>query len=368
MKNTIGNNLTVTLFGESHGKAIGAVLDGVPSGVKIDYEIITRMMNQRKATGTISTGRREEDIPEFLSGVKNGYTEGTPIAFVIANKNVHSSDYNALENIARPGHADYAGHIKYRGYEDASGGGHFSGRLTAPLVVAGAICMCMLQEKGIFIGTHIAKMMNIEDRPFDENNLMKDITACNTKTFSVLDEEKAESMIALINDAREHMDSVGGVLDTAVIGICAGVGEPEFDSVESCLSHALFSIPACKGVEFGSGFEFSDMYGSQANDAFCMNGEEIETTTNHNGGINGGITNGMPIRFRTVFKPTPSIAQLQKTVNFQTKKNVDIEIHGRHDPAVIHRARVVVDAMTAITLADLLITRFGMEYFGGEKR
>ncbi len=368
MKNVIGNNLSVTLFGESHGKGIGAVLDGVPSGVKIDYDIIARMMQQRKAAGTISTGRREDDIPEFLSGIKDGYTEGTPIAFVIPNKNVHSSDYNALKNIARPGHADYAGHVKYRGYEDASGGGHFSGRLTAPLVVCGAICICMLQEKGITIGTHISKMMHIEDRPFDEKHLEQDIALCNAKTFSVLDEKKGEQMIALIEDARNHMDSVGGVLDTAITGLCAGVGEPEFDSVESCLAHALFSIPACKGVEFGSGFDFSNMYGSAANDAFCMHGKEIITKTNHNGGINGGITNGMPIRFKTVFKPTPSIAQLQKTVNFQTKENVDVEIHGRHDPAVIHRARVVVDAMSAITVADLLITRFGSVYFGGEKQ
>ena len=226
----------------------------------------------------------------------------------------------------------------------------------------------MLQEKGISIGTHISKMMHIEDRPFDEKHLEQDIALCNAKTFSVLDEKKGEQMIALIEDARNHMDSVGGVLDTAITGLCAGVGEPEFDSVESFLAHALFSIPACKGVEFGSGFDFSNMYGSAANDAFCMHGKEIITKTNHNGGINGGITNGMPIRFKTVFKPTPSIAQLQKTVNFQTKENVDVEIHGRHDPAVIHRARVVVDAMSAITVADLLITRFGSVYFGGEKQ
>lgn len=367
MKNTFGNNITITLFGESHGQAIGAVIDGVPSGVKIDYDLMTKMMNQRKATGTISTGRKEDDIPEVLSGVKNGYTEGTPIALVIQNKNVHSSDYNALENIARPAHADYAGHIKYRGNEDASGGGHFSGRLTAPIVAAGAICMSMLNEKGIYIGTHISRMMNIGDRPFDEEHLYDDIQICNSKTFSVLDESKGNEMIELINQAREKNDSVGGILDTAIIGMDAGVGEPEFDSVESVLSHALFSIPACKGIQFGSGFDFADMYGSVANDPFRMENDEIVTTTNHNGGINGGITNGMPIRFKTVFKPTPSIAQSQKTVNFKTKENVDVEIHGRHDPAIIHRARVVVDAMCAITLVDLLMTRYGELYFGSEK-
>ncbi len=363
MKNTFGNNITITLFGESHGPSIGVVMDGVPSGVRIDYELMKRMMNQRKAQGTISTGRQEDDIPEILSGVKNGYTEGTPIALVIQNKNVHSSDYNALENIARPSHADYAGHMKYCGFEDASGGGHFSGRLTAPIVAAGAICMSMLNQKGIYIGTHIQKMMQIEDRKFDEDNLYEDIQTCNTKLFSVLDDSKGEEMIELINQARKNQDSVGGILDTAIIGMDAGIGEPEFDSVESVLSHALFSIPACKGVMFGSGFEFANMYGSQANDSFYMKDGKVTTKTNHNGGINGGITNGMPIRFQTVFKPTPSISKSQKTVNFQTKEDVEIEIQGRHDPAIIHRARVVVDAMSAIALVDLLISRFGELYF-----
>lgn len=363
MKNTFGNNITITLFGESHGPSIGVIMDGVPSGVKIDYELMKRMMNQRKAQGTISTGRQEDDIPEILSGVKNGYTEGTPIALVIQNKNVHSSDYNALENIARPSHADYAGHMKYCGYEDASGGGHFSGRLTAPIVAAGAICMSMLNQKGIYIGTHIQKMMQIEDRKFDEEHLYDDIQTCNTKLFSVLDDSKGEEMIELINQARKNQDSVGGILDTAIIGMDAGIGEPEFDSVESVLSHALFSIPACKGVMFGSGFALANMYGSQANDSFCMKDGIVTTKTNHNGGINGGITNGMPIRFQTVFKPTPSISQLQKTVNFKTKEDIEIEIQGRHDPAIIHRARVVVDAMSAITLVDLLISRFGELYF-----
>ena len=363
MKNTFGNNITITLFGESHGPSIGVIMDGVPSGVKIDYELMKRMMNQRKAQGTISTGRQEDDIPEILSGVKNGYTEGTPIALVIQNKNVHSLDYNALENIARPSHADYAGHMKYCGYEDASGGGHFSGRLTAPIVAAGAICMSMLNQKGIYIGTHIQKMMQIEDRKFDEENLYEDIQTCNTKLFSVLDDSKGEEMIELINQARKNQDSVGGILDTAIIGMDAGIGEPEFDSVESVLSHALFSIPACKGVIFGSGFALANMYGSQANDSFCMKDGIVTTKTNHNGGINGGITNGMPIRFQTVFKPTPSISQLQKTVNFKTKEDVEIEIQGRHDPAIIHRARVVVDAMSAIALVDLLIYRFGELYF-----
>lgn len=368
MKNTFGNHLTVTLFGESHGKAIGAVIDGLPPGVKIDYELMADMMEKRKAAGTISTGRREEDIPEFVSGIKDGYTEGTPVAFFIQNKNQNSSDYNELKDIARPGHADYAGHIKYRGYEDASGGGHFSGRLTAPIVAAGSICMHMLNTKGIRIGTHIAKLKDIEDRPFDEENLSSDLDILDQRRFAALDEKKGEAMIALINAAREDQNSVGGILDTAVIGLEAGIGEPEFDSVESELSHAMFSIPAVKGIEFGSGFEFADLYGSEANDSFVLKNGKIVTATNHNGGINGGITNGMPIRFRTVIKPTPSISRKQQTVDYVQKKEKSIEIHGRHDPAIIHRARIVVDAMTAITLTDLLLERHGSLYFGGERK
>lgn len=368
MNNTIGNHITLTLFGESHGPAIGGVLDGVPSGVKIDYDLIADWMNKRKATGKISTGRHEDDIPEILSGVKDGYTEGTPIAYIIRNNNVHKSDYNALENIARPGHADYAGHVKYRGYEDASGGGHFSGRLTAVMVTAGAICMSMLKEKGIAIGTHIQSLHGMEDDTFDETNLLKDIETLDRALFPVLNEEKGKEMVVAIENARNERDSLGGMLDTAVIGLDAGVGEPEFDSLESLLAHAMFSIPAVKGIQFGKGFEFANMKGSQANDPFEMEGEKIVTSSNNNGGINGGISNGMPIRFRTVIKPTPSIAQKQNTVDFVKKENKEIEIQGRHDPAIIHRARIVVDAMTAFTLTDVLIGRYGSTYFGGEKK
>jgi chorismate synthase len=368
MKNTIGNSLTVTLFGESHGKAIGAVIDGIPAGVKIDYELMADMMEKRKAVGTISTVRREDDIPQFLSGIKDGYSEGTSIAFIIPNENVHKDDYVSLQNIARPSHADYTAHIKYRGYEDASGGGHFSGRLTAPLTAAGAICMSMLNEKGIQIGTHIASLHGLSDRPFDEQHLEDDISMLNERKFAVLDEKIGGAMVALINEARKSQDSIGGVLDTAVIGLEAGVGEPEFDSIESELSRAVFSIPAVKGIEFGAGFGFADMYGSEANDPFCMKNGKVCTETNYNGGINGGISNGMPIRFRTVIKPTPSIAKKQKSVDYETGEEKDIEIVGRHDPAIIHRARIVVDAMTAITLCDLLMQVHGSLWFAGEKK
>lgn len=366
MKNTFGNHITITLFGESHGPAIGCVVDGLPPGIKIDYEQIAREMGKRKAAGAISTARKEDDLPEFLSGIKNGYTEGTPVGILIRNTNVHSKDYESLKNTARPGHADYAGHVKYCGYEDASGGGHFSGRLTAPIVAAGAICEQMLERKGILIGTHIASLQYLQDTPFDENNLEEQIRELNEKKFAVLDDEKGKAMIAAIMAARQEQDSIGGILDTAIVGLEAGIGEPEFDSVESDIAHAIFSIPAVKGIEFGAGFRFAEMMGSEANDAFAMKDGKIVTETNNNGGINGGISNGMPIRFRTVIKPTPSIAKKQKTVNFETKTDKELEIVGRHDPAIIHRARCVVDAMTAITLVDLLMERHGPLWFKGE--
>lgn len=367
MKNTFGNQLTITLFGESHGTAIGAVIDGVPSGVKIDEELMKRMMEQRKAVGSISTARKEADLPHILSGVKNGYTEGTPIAICIENQNVRRQDYNALQNVARPGHADYAGHMKYLGYEDASGGGHFSGRITAPIVATGAICMHMLETKGIYVGTHITQLLNLKDRPYDEEHLLEDIQKVNQKTFAVLDDEMEEKMTSLIQDARSKQDSVGGILDTAIFGLEPGIGEPEFDSLESLISHAMFSIGGVKGIEFGDGFNFSTMYGSQANDAFRIKDGKVVTKTNHNGGINGGISNGMPIRFRLAVKPTPSIAQEQETVNFDTKQEQPITIVGRHDPAIIHRVRVVVDSLVAITLVNFLIERHGSLYFGDEK-
>ena len=368
MKNVFGNHITITLFGESHGKAIGCVIDGLPPGIKVDYELIAGEMGKRKAAGAISTARREDDLPEFLSGIKNGYTEGTPVALMIANSSQHSKDYEALKNTARPGHADYTGHIKYQGFEDASGGGHFSGRLTAPIVAAGAICKQLLESKGIYIGTHIASLYDLEDDPFDENHLEQQIKELNERKFAVLNEKKGEAMIASIMAAKAEQDSVGGILDTAVTGLEAGIGEPEFDSVESELAHAIFSVPAVKGIEFGAGFRFAQMKGSEANDPFAIKDGRVVTETNNNGGINGGITNGMPVRFRTVIKPTPSISKTQKTVNFETMTEKELVIQGRHDPAIIHRARVVVDAMTAITLVDLLMERHGTLWFGGNEK
>jgi chorismate synthase len=365
MSNILGRNLTVTLFGESHGPAIGAVLDGVPGGVKIDMDLINKGMDFRRAAGALSTGRHEADEVHILSGVKDGYAQGTPITLVIENNNVHRHDYENLKDTARPGHADYTGYVHYNGYADLSGGGHFSGRLTAPITACGMIAEGMLKEKGIVIGSHISEIHGIKDDPFDPSKLKEQIEQVNGEHFAVLNAEAGEKMQACIRAARMDGDSVGGTLETCIYGLEAGVGDPEFDSLESLLSHAVFSVPAVKGIAFGEGFGFSSLYGSEANDAFIMKDGRVETSTNHNGGINGGISNGMPIVFTTVIKPTPSISKSQHTVNYVEKKEKELIIQGRHDPCILHRARIVVDAVSALTIADALMTRFGQAYFGG---
>ncbi len=362
MKNTFGNSITVTLFGESHGEAIGCVLDGIAPGIEVDEEFIARQMEKRKGINSISTPRREADKVRILSGVFEGKTTGTPIAVMIENASQHSKDYSLTKDLARPGHADFTAECKYHGYQDFRGGGHFSGRITAPLVAAGAICLKALSQKGIEIGTHIASLSNIKDRKFD--NLNEDIALLKEREMPTLCEKAGADMIALIEKTREEGDSVGGVLTTAVTGLPAGVGEPWFDSLESVLSHILFSVPGVKGVEFGSGFDFAQMKGSEANDAFAMCDGRVQTKTNNNGGINGGISNGMPVVFSCAVKPTPSIFKKQQTVDFKKNENAEIEIKGRHDPAIIHRARVVVDSVTAIALCDMLSIRYGTDWLG----
>ncbi len=364
MKNTFGTHVSITLFGESHGPYIGAVLDGLAPGIAVDEDVIRQQLSLRRPQDELSTPRREQDDFRIVSGVFNGVTTGTALCILIPNSDTHSKDYSQTRAMARPGHADFAAYCKYHGYEDYRGGGHFSGRITAALVAAGAILRHALEQRGIYIGTHISQCYNVLDREFSDYRA--DIATLNTSAFPVLDEDAGELMKSAIRAARENSDSVGGVLQTAVIGVPAGVGEPWFDSVESQLSHALFSIPAVKGVEFGAGFEFASMCGSVANDGFKMNDDgTIVTTTNHNGGINGGITNGMPLLFRCAVKPTPSIAQAQKTVDFMAGQDAVLEIKGRHDPAIIHRARVVVDSVTAIVLADLLAQRYGTDWLKG---
>lgn len=360
MKNTLGHSVSLTLFGESHGEKIGVVLDGMAPGVEVDMEDILAQVELRKPHGRISTQRREADFPQIVSGVFEGKTTGTPICILMENGNTKSKDYSKTKDLARPGHADYTGFEKYHGFGDYRGGGHFSGRLTAPIVAAGAIARKALEKKNIWIGTHILQCGEIRDREFSD--LEKDIRYLRNLQFPVLEKQIEAEMTAYMEEAANEGDSVGGILQTAVSGIEPGVGEPWFDSVESVLAHGLFGIPAIKGVEFGLGFRFAEKKGSEANDAFGMQEGKIVTKSNNNGGINGGITNGMPIVFQCVVKPTPSIYKKQETVNFVEKTDEILQIAGRHDPAIIHRARIVVDAMTAIMLCDMIAQRFGTDW------
>ena len=399
-KNSFGSSVSITLFGESHGAEIGAVIDGLAPGIAVDEDFIAEKLRQRRPAGAISTGRVEPDRFRIVSGVFNGRTTGTPVCILIPNENTRSRDYSETRFLARPGHADYTSNCKYHGYEDHRGGGHFSGRITAALVAAGAIALRALESKGILIGTHIARCAGVADRglggaaegaaeaagaagvaPTAESAgsvgvaeaaptaaaLNADIRALSASDFAVLDPSAAIMMRAAIEQAAAEGDSVGGVLETAVTGLPAGVGEPWFDSLESVLSHALFGIPAVKGVEFGDGFALADLRGSTANDSFRMRDGKIVTETNRNGGINGGISNGMPLIFRCAVKPTPSIFKEQDTVDFSERINKKLLLKGRHDPAIVHRARVVVDSVCALVLCDMLAQRFGTDYLGPEE-
>jgi len=358
MKNTFGQSVCTTVFGESHGEAVGVVIDGLAPGIDVDLEFIKAQLSKRRPSGKTDTPRVENDNFQILSGVFNGKTTGTPITVVIPNENTKSGDYSY--GVARPSHADYTAHMKYHGYEDYRGGGHFSGRVTAGLVAGGAIAISALKKLGINIGTHILECGGVCDRSFE--NAENDILEIQGKEFCVLSDCQ-DAMTEKIVEARLKGDSVGGVVETAITGMPVGVGEPWFDSVEGLLSHALFSIGGIKGVEFGAGFEFAKMYGSQANDAFVKDENGISTETNNNGGINGGITNGMPIVFRCAVKPTPSIGKTQKTVNFVTNENAELEIKGRHDPAIIRRICSVVDSVCALALCDMLAMRYGTDIF-----
>ena len=361
MKNTFGTSVAVTLFGESHGEYIGAVIDGLAPGIDVNEEYLCYMLSLRRPDGRISTPRKEKDEFRIVSGVLNGKTTGTPITILIPNENVKSEDY--IKTVARPSHADYTAECKYHGFQDYRGGGHFSGRITAALVAAGAICKYALEQKGIYIGTHVKKCAGISDRDF--NDLISDINMLNKKTFAVLEESCIEKMTNAIIEASSKGDSVGGVLETAISGMPEGVGEPWFDSVESLLSHMMFSIPAVKGIEFGRGFKIADMKGSEANDEMRIENGKVVTTTNNNGGINGGITNGMPIIFRTAIKPTPTIFKPQNTVDIKNMTETVLESKGRHDPAIVHRARIVQDAASAIVICDALAMRFGTDWLKG---
>ncbi len=346
-----------TIFGESHGPAIGVVLEDVPAGVTFDEDFIAGEL-LRRATGknALSTARKEADQIEVLSGVFNGKTTGTPLCMVIRNGDQHSRDYQAMRSIARPGHADLTGYYRYGGFGDYRGGGHFSGRLTAPLVAAGALAKLILKEKGIAVGAHIASVGGIADENIDMVHPdMEALTACGKKDFPVLRDAAGEEMQALILQCREEMDSVGGAIECVVTGLPVGLGAPDFDkNAETAFARQLFAIPAIKGLEFGSGFGLGPMRGSEANDPWTMENGKPVTTTNHNGGILGGITTGMPIVFRVAVKPTPSIGQPQNTINMKSGENVTLEITGRHDPCIVHRAVPVVEAAAALAALSLL--------------
>jgi len=364
MKNSLGENLTVTIFGESHGPYIGVVLDGLAPGIPVDKAFINHQLDLRRPSGKISTARVEADEYVLASGVFNDKTTGTPLAVLIPNQVQHSKDYEKTAMLPRPGHADYTANVKYHGFQDYRGGGHFSGRITAALVAAGGIVIPELERKGIKIGTHIQSLGGIKDRDFEDYD--KDIAALGQTNFAVLDADKAAQMKSKAEDVARQGDSIGGVLETVVTGMPAGVGEPWFGTLESVLSYAMFSIPAIKGVQFGAGFDLVDQLGSQFNDPIKMDGDKVVTTTNNNGGINGGISNGMPISFRCAVKPTPSIYKQQDTIDMKKMEDAKLQIEGRHDPAIIHRARVVVDSVTALVIYDALVSRYGTDFFGPE--
>lgn len=345
----IGKRIRLSIFGQSHAEAIGMTLDGLPAGMAVDPDLLQRFLD-RRAPGRSewSTARREEDIPEFLCGLKDGLTCGAPLTAIIRNTNVRKKDYADLQTLPRPGHADFTAQLRYHGFQDASGGGHFSGRLTAPLCIAGGVLLQELERRGISVAARIVQIGSVrDDSAFDG--------PVSEKAFPVSDDGAAEKMTEAIRTAKAEGDSVGGVIECMITGFPGGVGDPFFDGLESRLSQMLFSIPAVKGVEFGAGFAAASLRGSENNDPFCIAREgQIATVTNHAGGILGGITNGMPIVFRLAVKPTPSIAMEQQSVNLESMKTQTLQIRGRHDPCIVPRAVPVAEAAAAIVLFDLL--------------
>ncbi len=347
MSGVWGKNIRLSMFGESHGPAIGVIVDGLPPGFEVDWGAVRREMD-RRAPGrdSVSTPRRERDEWELLSGMFQGKTTGAPLCAIIRNENTRSGDY--APELLRPGHADYTALVKYGGHADYCGGGHFSGRLTAPLVFAGAIARQILGGYGVEVGAHISRVYDISDVEMPPEH----IPEASKKPFPVYDDEAGERMRAAILKAKAEGDSVGGIIECAALGLPAGLGEPFFDSLESSIAAMMFSIPAVKGIEFGGGFGLSGMRGSRANDGMYFEDGAVKLRTNHNGGINGGISNGSPLVFRVAVKPTPTIATPQETVNMNTKESVRASFGGRHDPCIVPRAVPVVEAGLALCLLD----------------
>lgn len=352
-----GNKIKLTIFGESHGPAIGAVLEGLPAGESVDWDAVLAQMARRAPGRDLSsTPRKETDEPRVLSGLQNGTTTGAPLCAVIGNTNTRSGDYENLKTVPRPGHADYSAYVRYDGFNDARGGGRFSGRLTAPLVFAGAVCRQILARRGVTIGAHVLAVHGVRDVPFDPVRLSPSLLEnLSSRYFSTVDGQAVENMRAEIEQARKNLDSVGGVVECAAVGLPAGKGGPLSEGVESSLSSLLFAIPACKGVEFGEGFAASELFGSENNDPFICEGGSVKTRTNRAGGILGGITTGMPLVFRAAFKPTPSIGREQDSVDLAAMRATKLTVHGRHDPCIVPRAVPAVEAAAAVALLDLLL-------------
>lgn len=357
MSSEFGKNIKLSIFGESHGEAIGCVIDGLPSGIKLDMDKIYIDMS-RRAPGKdkTATPRLEKDIPHILSGVLDNVTTGAPLAMIIENTNTKSGDYSNLLSVPRPSHSDYPAYVKYDGKNDIRGGGHFSGRLTAPLVFAGAVAKQVLKQKGITVAAHIAQIASARDIMFDKNNIDANLLErLSSSSFSVIDDDAENEMRAVVEAARMNQDSVGGVIECAAIGLPVGVGANIFSTVESHLSSILFGIPAVKGVQFGAGFGFADMTGYEANDSYTVCDGKVSLESNNNGGILGGMTNGAPIVLSVAIKPTPSISRPQKSVNLQTMEEETLIIKGRHDPCIVPRAVPVVEAAVAFGLLDLMM-------------
>ncbi|MCK5761354.1 MAG: chorismate synthase [Candidatus Izimaplasma sp.] len=355
---TFGKAIEITLFGESHGKSIGIVISNLPAGINLDLEGIKVALNKRRPTTSLSTPRQEQDKFEIISGYFNGLTTGSPLTFVIQNTDVRSFDYDP--NILRPSHADYTSHIKYESFQDYRGGGHFSGRITAPLVILGAISSQLLAKKGITIGSHIASIKNEKDKSFTDFKPSEVLLEkLNSSRFPVLDSLKTKAFETIILNAKNNKDSVGGTIETMVLGLDAGYGDPYFESIESVVSHLIFSIPAVKAIEFGKGFPITELFGSEANDSFYIEDSKILTKTNNSGGIQGGISNGMPITFKVAIKPTPSIEKLQDTVDIGKMEEIKLSLKGRHDPAIVHRVVHVVNAVTSYAILELIVRKEG---------
>ena len=356
MSSTYGESLKLSIFGQSHGGGIGMTLDGIPAGLSVDFKSLQTFLDRRApGQNSHSTSRKEADKPEFLAGIVSGYTCGAPIAAVIRNTNTQSADYDNLKDCPRPGHADYTAQIKYGGFQDVAGGGHFSGRLTAPLCIAGGLCLQWLAEMGIQVRAHIQQIGSVIDEPTQLNWCNPDLTAI-ASDFPVINPKAGEKMRSAIAEAKVRGDSLGGIIQCFVTGLPAGLGEPMFGGMENRIAQIIFGIPAIKGIEFGSGFAASTQFGSHNNDAFTIQNGEIRTATNHCGGILGGITNAMPLVFRVAVKPTPSIATMQQSVSLSQQATTSLLVHGRHDPCIVPRAVPVVEAAAAIAIYDLILS------------